>query len=585
MIRTPRDYQRKAADNVYVEWWEKNLTSTIIVLPTGTGKTVVASTIVHEHQDKNILFLAHREELIFQARDKIGAELGYNPQIEKAELKVSGFEKWGGGLKVIASVQTMWRKNRHEKFKNAPFDIIIVDEAHHAVARSYRIITNYFLSINPKCKVLGLTATPGRTDGIAMGAIFDSCAYRMSIEEAIPLGWLVPIRNQMVRIDKVSLDHLKTAKNEFGESDFNQAELADIFAEEETAHAIARPLLDHAGERAGPVFCAGVTPSHVLASVLNRYKTGCAAALDCNTPTEERRRILRELGEGRLQFVCNFGILTEGWDSPRSSIIGLARPTKSPQLATQMLGRVLRPQDGVVDGYDDPADRRMAILTSNKPYALCLDYVCTSRHKLVTVTDVLGGNFSLEELDRAEENSRGVQAPDVLDELNKAQAELILESEQKRREKIRAEVKYSTHEINLLGKGSVPHVAMDLSNVTRGGSTDSQINYLVNSFGFSRAKAAGFTKKQAATVIDKMKRERDGKPCSDKQRSVLIRFGEDPSVNWATANRIISEIQANGWRRRDVKSFDPDEGVVHPDWAGRGDDGENGDEPEFGFYG
>jgi superfamily II DNA or RNA helicase len=177
--------------------------------------------------------------------------------------------------------------------------------------------------------------------------------------------------------------------------------LAAIFSEEEVAHKIAIPLLEKAGDRAGPIFCSGVTPSHILSSVLNRYKTGCSAVIDCNTDHDKRRQVLRDFAEGRIQFLCNFGILVEGWDSPRAGIIGMARPTKSPLLAAQMLGRILRPLDGLVDGFECHEDRRLAILTSAKPYALCLDFVCTTRHKLISATDVLGGNFTLPEIQRA----------------------------------------------------------------------------------------------------------------------------------------------------------------------------------------
>jgi hypothetical protein len=416
-----------------------------------------------------------------------------------------------------------------------------------------------------------------------MGTIFGSCAYRMSIENAINLGWLVPIRSEMIEIQKVDFSKVRTKLNQFGENDFNEADLGDVMAEEETSHAIAVPLLEKAGDRAGPVFCAGVQAAHVLAAVLNRLKPNCAAALDANTPAEKRRQILRDLAEGRLQFIPNCAILTEGWDSPRSSVVGMARPTNSPQLAAQMLGRVLRPLDGVVDGYPCAEDRGMAILRSDKPYALCLDYVCASRHKLVTSMDVLGGNFNLAEIERAKANARGVCDPDVLDQLKMSRAELILKTEQQRRREILADVRYRAVEVNLLGRGATPHVNMDTSAVVRGGSTDKQVAFLVK-LGVRYATAAGYTRMQAGAVIDNLVRKRNEEPCSPAQRKTLTKFGENPNVNWATAKRIIDEIAGNGWRRRDVTEIKPD-GVASDDFTvAESNDGTDVDGGEFGNY-
>jgi superfamily II DNA or RNA helicase len=568
MKHASRDYQREGTDAVYREWFEKGIASTLLVLPTGTGKTHVAATIVDEHRDKSIWFLAHRTELIDQACDRLEAVLGYRPQVEQAERAIDGNQFWGSGLIVVASVQTIYRDKRLEKFRKSPPDIVITDEAHHAPARTYRKIYDFCREMNPNCKFLGLTATPGRTDKIALGNVFESVAYQMTIVDAIDLGWLVAPRAELVEVQDVHLDAVHSQRNEYGESDFVQSELAAIFSEEKVAHGIAKPLLEKGGDRRGPIFCAGVNPSIILSAVLNRYKPGCAGALHCDTPWDERRRMLEDLAHGRIQFICNFGILTEGWDSPVSDLIGLARPTKSPQVATQMVGRILRPWQGIVDGLGCPADGKLAIANSPKPWALVLDFTATTRHKLVTVHDVLGGLlFTPEEIARAKEESkqRTQLDADALEELRRARVEMLLEKEQQRRRIVRATVSYSTFKTNLLGKGSTPHVSMDVNTgLKRGGSTDGQIAYLKR-LGVSYEKAARFTKSQAGAVIDKLKRERDAGPCTEKQRRYLIWKGENPNVNFATASRIIDEIEKNGGCRRDVYTVPDDEPKVQQD--------------------
>jgi superfamily II DNA or RNA helicase len=426
----------------------------------------------------------------------------------------------------------------------------VVHNCHHAVAASYRKIVDYFVALNPECKILGLTATARRSDDVAMGTIFASCAYQMSIGDAIDLGWLVPVRQELITIENVDFSGVRITKNEFGEADFNLADLQAVMSEEEPLFAMAVPLLEKAKGRPAVVFTAGVPHAHGLAAVLNREKPGCAAAVDGETDPDKRNQIVRDFHEGRIQFVANFGIFTEGFDCPQAAVAAMGRPTRSVLLKTQMLGRVLRPLEGAVDGYAEAHDRKMAILTSNKDHALCLDFVGTSRHKLVTAIDVLGGNYDLSVLDRARQNadqlSDAVDRPaiDVIDQLHKANAEMILESEQKKRRKIRARVTYTAEEIDPFGRGSVPHVDGTVER-TRGGSTDKQIGFLIN-LGVSRQTAAGYTKRQAGAVIDKLTAER----CTLKQQKLLLKFGENPSVSFERAGQIIDEIKANGWRRR-----------------------------------
>jgi hypothetical protein len=263
-----------------------------------------------------------------------------------------------------------------------------------------------------------------------------------------------------------------------------------------------------------------------------------------------------------------------------------------------MVGRILRPWEGVVDGLGCPADRKLAIANSPKPWALVLDFTATTRHKLVTVHDVLGGLlFTAEEIARAKEEAKQRTAldADALEDLRRSRAEMLLEKEQQRRRIVRATVSYSTFKTNLLGKGATPHVSMDVNaGIKRGGRTDGQIAFLKR-LGVSYEKAASYTKLQAGAVIDKKKRERDAGPCTEKQRRYLTWKGENPNVNFATASRIIDEIEKNGGRRRDVYTVPDDEPKVQQDhvvpqvFVGEPTGGAAGDEgdgePEFGSYG
>lgn len=548
-MRTLRPYQQEALDATLREL--EKVSSTLVVMATGTGKTVYMAKLSTSWQRGNILLLAHRVELLEQAREKLAAELGYQPVIEQAQRGMDLDCLWQGGAVLIASVQTLRNDKRLEKFKDHPFDLILIDEAHHATAQSYRKICDYFLKLNPACKIVGVTATPRRSDNAALGTIFSSCSYQFPILNAIQNGWLTPVRQESITIEGVDFSGIRMKKNEFGEMDFNQQDLEAVMIEEEPLHALARPILDKSQGRPTIVFTAGVPHAHLLAGVLNRERTNCAVAVDGNTDPVKRKQAIADFVLGKIQFLTNYGIFTEGFDCPVASVVAMGRPTKSRLVYEQMLGRVLRPLDGTVDGCADAADRKMSILTSDKPYALCLDFVGNSKHKLITALDVLGGDYDLAILDRARQNMDGdtdeenKQRPsaDVIDQLRKARAELLLEKEQQARREIRATVSYSSEEVDPFGNGAAP--IMPGVERTRGGSSDAQIDFLVN-LGVSRASASSYTKKQAGAVIDKLTAER----CTIKQQAILRRFGEDPNVNFETAKEIIDEIAAKGWQPR-----------------------------------
>ena len=358
-MKTPRPYQVAAIEAARNQLRQYN--STVIVLPTGLGKTVVASKLIAEWEQGNCLFLAHTRELIEQAADKLAIEIGYRPGIEMNIQSVENDTLWQGGLAVVGSVQTMYGDRRLKKYSKHPFGLIIIDECHHAIASTYSKVVNYFQALNPNCKIIGITATPNRADGTALGLMFESVAYQMSINDAVNDGWLVPVVQEYVVVDSLSFDGIKSKKNEFGESDFNATQLEELLVAEEMLHKMAVPTLEKVGDRPTLIFTASVRHAHELAAVLNRYKPNSAAAVDGTTPKDQRKDIVRDFSEGRIQFLANCSVFTEGFDTPNCSAIVMGRPTKSLSLYAQMLGRGLRPLPNTVDGVTDATDRKLAI--------------------------------------------------------------------------------------------------------------------------------------------------------------------------------------------------------------------------------
>lgn len=515
--------------------------STVCVLPTGTGKTSVAATLMNEWPGGNCLFLAHTRELVDQAAARLAGELGYPPVVE---MGIRGGETglfWQGGMVVVGSVQSMLTDRRLLKYADKPFDLIVIDESHRAVARSYRKIVDYFTGKNPLCKVVGLTATPNRADGVALGLVFESVGYAMDIPEAIDGGWLVPVRQRAVVVSDVEITG-PNKTNEVGERDFTDSAVEEVMIDERALVATADPLVREAAGRPTIVFCATVRHAHELASVIDRYAPGSAAAVDGETPPDQRSDLIGRFRRGDIQFLCNAQLFVEGFDSPACSCVAVARPTKSTGRYTQMVGRGLRPLPGVVDSPGDARDRQLWIASSDKPDCLILDFVNAGAAGLVTIDDILGGDYDAEVRELAmQDRANGDTA--VGASLKRAKFLLALEREMEARRHRTSEVAYEVFDRDGRFVAGGPGNA-----VKRGTVTDGQLGFLV-SLGCDPKKAAGFSAKQAATVIDSMRQTH----CTDKQRKVLQRAGIDATgIGVERASRIIDVLKANNWQRPEV---------------------------------
>lgn len=515
--------------------------SCVCVLPTGMGKTTVAATLMNEWPGGNCLFLAHTRELVDQAAGRLAGELGYPPVVEMGIRGGDADLFYAGGMCVVGSVQSMLTDRRLAKYERHPFDLILIDEAHRATSASYRKIVENFTKLNPSCKAVGLTATPNRADGVALGLVFEAVGYTMEIPEAIDGGWLVPVRQRAVVVSEVEIAG-GTRTNEFGERDFSDAAVEAVMADEDALHQTAVPLVREAAGRPTLVFCATVRHAHELAAVIERYAPGQAAAVDGQTPADQRAALIDQFKAGKIQFLTNAQLFTEGFDAPNCAGVAIARPTKSVGRYTQMVGRSLRPLPGIVDGPADEMDRKLAILTSEKPDALILDFVNAGAAGLATVEDVLGGDYDAETralamADRAAGNTQ------VGESLKRAKFLLALERAAQERADRTATVGYEVYD-----RDGRAVAATATTPGKRGTVTDGQYALLV-ALGMSPDRAAGMSAKAAHVVIDKMKAGR----CTDKQRSVLTRAGiNSDGIGMDRASRIIDALKANGWRKPEV---------------------------------
>ncbi len=323
-----RPYQKEAVKAIFSEWSEGHQ-HTLLVLPTGTGKTVVFAKVVELKvgEGKRVLILAHRNELLDQASDKLKQACGIDTVLEKAESSSLGSQ-----LPVtVGSVQSLYRENRLNQFPRDYFDIIIVDEAHHAMSDTYQRILAYF----DKALVLGVTATPDRADRKNLGQYFDSLAYEYSMRKAVKEGYLAPIRAQMIPLE------LDIKNVGISNGDYAVGEIGSAL--EPYLNQIAREMLHYCKSRKTVVFLPLIKTAQAFCNLLNSYGL---KACEVNGDSSDREEKLKAFEAGEYQVLCNAMLLTEGWDCPEVDCVVVLRPTKVRSLYQQMVGRGMRLAEG-----------------------------------------------------------------------------------------------------------------------------------------------------------------------------------------------------------------------------------------------
>lgn len=388
-----RPYQTEAKEAVFKEWDEGN-SKTLLVLPTGCGKTIVFAKIVEEcvRRGERVLVLAHRGELLNQAADKIMKVTGLGCAVEKAEE--SCLNSWY--RVVVGSVQTLMRQKRLSQFSEDYFDTIIIDEAHHSISDSYQNVLNHF----DDSKVLGVTATPDRGDMKNLGQVFDSLAYEYTLPKAIKEGYLSPIKAQTIPL-KLDLTGVSTQAGDFKASDIDTA--LDPYLLQ-----IADEMLKYCADRKTVVFLPLVKTSQKFAAILNAK--GFKAA-EVNGNSVDRAKVLSDFENGKYNVLCNSMLLTEGWDCPSVDCVIVLRPTKVRGLYCQMVGRGTR-------------------LCEGKTELLLLDFLWhTERHELCRPAHLICENPEVAQK-MTENLSESACPTDIVEAEQKASEDVVAQREE-----------------------------------------------------------------------------------------------------------------------------------------------------------
>lgn len=542
-----RYYQREAIESAEGSW-ALGIRSILLHMATGTGKTIIFAELVRRHlkkrPDGRVLILCHRKELIAQTVRKLKAITGEEIGIEQGP-NYSHKERI-----VVASVATIHRAERLERFGvlGRP-TLIVIDEGHHYVANTYIIPIQAF----PDADKVFVTATAKRGDGKALGIIIDEVAYKFDIIDGVKAGYLCPYVGRGVRIQEIDLSDVTTVAG-----DLHQSQLDDAICK--GVESIVSTVLKEWPDRKGLAFFPKKRSARLAAERFNALKPGCAAVVDDDTPEDERRQIIDDVRAGEVQYLCSCMIFTEGFDWPECSLIINGRPTKSPSLYIQMVGRGARVLPGIVDDLteeDQAAERRSLVEASGKPRCVIADFVGDAGvHSLVSTIDALGGSYSPAEVKKAkeleEEKKDSGEEMDPTETLEVARLAVRALAEKMKN----ARVQHTVHKFDPFGvMGPITDKrAKELGNYDKGvPATEKQVQFLTHLTGRKSDEIRHMTKTAAGWLIgDHFVRRRFGL-ADTRDAGELAKFGiSDRKISQAKAAEAVAYLRQQDFGRKGV---------------------------------
>lgn len=510
-----RPYQQEAREAIF-EQWDSGVLKTLLVLPTGCGKTIVFAKITEDcvRRGDRVLILAHRGELLEQAADKIHKSTGLGCAVEKAEESCIG--SWF--RIVVGSVQSMMREKRLGQFPADYFQTIIIDEAHHCISDSYQKVLNHF----DHAKVLGVTATPDRGDMRNLGSYFESLAYEYTLPKAIKEGYLSPIKALTIPL-KIDMSGVGVQAGDFKASDISTA--LDPYLQ-----GIAEEMGKYCKAKKTVVFLPLVKTSQKFRGILNGH--GFRAA-EVNGDSQDRAEVLEAFDRGDYNVLCNSMLLTEGWDCPSVDCVVVLRPTKVRSLYCQMVGRGTR-------------------LSPGKDHLLLLDFLWhTERHELCHPASLICQDEEVAK--KMTENIEQAGCPVDIEEAEKTAAEDVVAQreealakqleEMKRRKKklvdpLQFEMSIQAEDLS----GYVPAFGWEMAPPSdKQKATLEKLGILPD-----QIDNAG----KAAKILDRLDKRRAEGLTTPKQIRFLEGRGFQHVGTWQfeTAKKMIDRIAANGWR-------------------------------------
>lgn len=523
-----RPYQEAARQAIHTQW-NSGVQRTLLVLPTGTGKTIVFAAVVEDavRAGRRVLILAHRGELLDQAADKIRRSTGLVSAVEKAESSCLG--SWY--RVVVGSVQSLQRPQRLEQFPHDYFGTIVIDEAHHAITDGYRRVLDWF----PEADVLGVTATPDRGDMRNLGEVFGSLAYEYKLTEAIRDGFLCRILAQTIPL-QLDISTVGMSGGDYAVGELGGA--LDPYLDQ-----IAAEMARYCKDRKTVVFLPLIKTSQKFRDILNAHGFNAA---EVNGQSADRAEVLADFEAGKYNVLCNSMLLTEGWDCPSVDCVVVLRPTKVRSLYSQMVGRGTRLSPGKKDLL------LLDFLWLTDRHELCrpADLICEDRAVAQQMTDNLAAAACPEDIEDAAKQA----GEDVVAQREEALAKQLAEQRRKRArlvDPLQYEMSIQAEDLTgyvpAFGWESSPPTAEQLTALEKLG---------IQPDGVDSAGKAGL-------LLDRLAKRRDEGLTTPKQIRCLERYGFTHVGTWSfdAAKNMIDRIAVAGWRGAprgiDPKTYTP----------------------------
>lgn len=510
-----RPYQQQAREAVEQDWVSGFL-RTLLVLPTGCGKTIVFSKIIEDmvRSGRRCLILAHRGELLEQAANKLLQATGLRCSVEKAGETC--LDSWY--RVTVGSIQSLMREKRLGQFPAGYFDVIVVDEAHHALSDGYQRVLTYF----EEARVLGVTATPDRGDMRNLGQYFEHLAYEYTLPRAIKDGYLCPIKAVTIPLT-LDLSHVGVQAGDFKTSDIDTA--LDPYL-----HQIAGEMHAYCENRKTVVFLPLVRTSQKFRNILNAQ--GFRAA-EVNGGSQDRAAVLRDFEEGKYNVLCNSMLLTEGWDCPSVDCVVVLRPTKVRSLYSQMVGRGTR----LFPGKEDLL--LLDFLWHTERHELChpSNLICESDEVAGQMTKIIDAAGCPVDIEEAEKKA----SEDVVAQREESLANQLAEMRSRKRklvDPLQFELSIAAADLT----GYTPAFGFEM-----GPPSDKQ-RAALEKFGIfpDEIENAG----KASLLLDRLAKRRTEGLTTPKQIRFLEGKGFQRVGTWRfdTAKHMIDRIAANGWK-------------------------------------
>lgn len=390
-----RDYQDACIQSI-ISGYERGLRSVMAVLATGLGKTALVSElmlrlgITPQHPNRVAWFVAHRDELLRQGWKTVRRQIpGIQLGAEKSSLRAVN-----GDQAIFASIATL-RETRLFSLGmrcHGKVVLVVIDEAHRSAAEQYRNLIAYVREVFPEALILGVTATPDRTDKVGMADLYEETVFHYDLPEAIRNAYLVPLLGRRVRTN-VELDGVASDKRK---GDLNEQQLAKFINVEDRNRIVIDAIRKNCSDRKTMVFAAGVKHAQQLADMLKDHGMAAAAVWgDTSTlPAKDRQARFDAFTKGQLQYLIGADLFIEGFDDPEVNAVAWARATESAIYYTQGTGRGSRPHGSIARlmGPGTTVEERMALIrNSPKPNCLVLDIVDVSaKHSLQSLPMLFG---------------------------------------------------------------------------------------------------------------------------------------------------------------------------------------------------